>query len=159
MGPAPLRARRAAARCTKTLFSVLDVKSSWRKAVEEDRAQKLGRPGSALDGAAPGQQEAPPRTPAPLWDTWSIIASGAGGDVQFSLEQETLPELPSLDEDDGSFLDRQGTPDQEDLDLAGTTEKVFSLDLDSLETPSSPKTQEFVLPNLITFSPIDDRKC
>lgn len=138
--------------------------------MEEDRAQKLGRPGSALDGAAPGQQVAPPRTPPPPWDTF-INASGAGGDVQFSLEQETLPELPSLDEDEdegeGSFLDRQGTPDQEDsasgqdwrLDVAGTTEKVFSLDLDSLETPSSPKTQEFVLPNLITFSPIDDRKC
>lgn len=151
--------------------------------------EKLGRTlavggdlaGLALDcpprgGAPAGQQEAPSHTPPPLWDILSIKAidspSGDGG-VQFSLEQETLPELPScdslpsLDEEDGSFLDRRGTPDQEvsvsgqdwHVDLAGTTEKVFSLDLDSLETPSSPKTQEFVLPNLITFSPIDDRKC
>lgn len=150
------------------MFSVLDVKSSWRKAVEEDRAEKLGRTGSALDGAAAGQQVAPSHTPPPLWDALSIKAMDSPSDgVQFSLEQETLPELPSLDEEDGSFLDRQGTPDQEVsasdqdwlVDLAGTTEKVFSLDLDSLETPSSPKTQEDVLPNLITFSPIDDRKC
>lgn len=142
------------------MFSVLDVKSSWRKAVEEDRAERLG-------SAPRGQQAAPSRTPPPLWDTLSINASGGGGCVQFSLEQETLPELPSLDEEDGSFLDRRGTPDQEvsasgwdwPVDLTGATERVFSLDLDALETPSSPKTQEYVLPNLITFSPIDDRKC
>ncbi|XP_041841023.1 HAUS augmin-like complex subunit 6 [Melanotaenia boesemani] len=39
------------------------------------------------------------------------------------------------------------------------TEKLFSLDLDSLKTPSPPKKQEYSLPKLITFSPIDDMKC
>lgn len=39
------------------------------------------------------------------------------------------------------------------------TSKVFSLDLDTLEPPSSPKKQEYSLPKLITFSPIDDMKC
>lgn len=148
---------------TKTVFSVSDVKSSWRRAVEEDRAEKLGHTlevaGLASDapprGAAPGGQQE-----APLWDALSIKA---GDGVEFSLEEETLPELPScdsLDEEDGSFLDRRGTPGQDwPVGLAGTGEKVFSLDLDSLETPSPPKTQEYVLPNLITFSPIDDRKC
>ncbi|XP_011605069.2 HAUS augmin-like complex subunit 6 [Takifugu rubripes] len=151
----PFSTRKQLPRTPESL--ILDVKSSWRKAVEEDRAEKLGRP---------GQQEAPSRTPPPLWDTLSIDASGDDG-VLFGLEQETLPELPSLDEEDGSFLDRLGTPDQDvsasgqdwRVDLTGTTEKVFSLDLDSLETPSSPKMREYVLPNLITFSPIDDRKC
>lgn len=164
---------------TNTMFLVLDVKSSWRKAVEEDKAEKLGRAGTVGDdvtggvesrvvldctpngGAPADQQEAPSHTPPPLWDT----------SVQFALEQETLPELQgcdsllSLDEDDlksedGSFLNRRGTPDRDWRgDLAETTEKVFSLDLDNLEAPSTPKTQEYVLPNLITFSPIDDMKC
>ncbi|KAI3376501.1 hypothetical protein L3Q82_016953 [Scortum barcoo] len=40
-----------------------------------------------------------------------------------------------------------------------TTDKVFSLDLDALEAPSTPKKQEYSLPKLITFSPIDDLKC
>lgn len=39
------------------------------------------------------------------------------------------------------------------------TDKVFSLDLDTLETASPPKKQEFSLPKLITFSPMDDMKC
>ncbi|XP_072232364.1 HAUS augmin-like complex subunit 6 [Leuresthes tenuis] len=41
----------------------------------------------------------------------------------------------------------------------GNADQMFSLDLDSLETPSSPKKQEYSLPKLITFSPIDDMKC
>uniref|UniRef100_A0A667ZL99 HAUS augmin-like complex subunit 6 N-terminal domain-containing protein n=1 Tax=Myripristis murdjan TaxID=586833 RepID=A0A667ZL99_9TELE len=36
------------------------------------------------------------------------------------------------------------------------TEKVFSLDLDTLESPSPPNKQEYSLPKLVTFSPIDD---
>lgn len=163
---------------TNTMFLVLDVKSSWRKAVEEDKAEKLGRGtvghdvtggvesravlDCTLNGGAPvDQQEAPSQTPLPLWDT----------SAQFALDQETLPELQgcdsllSLDEDDlksedGSFLNLRGTSDGDWRgDLAETTEKVFSLDLDNLEAPSTPKTQEYVLPNLITFSPIDDIKC
>ncbi|XP_030635058.1 HAUS augmin-like complex subunit 6 [Chanos chanos] len=36
------------------------------------------------------------------------------------------------------------------------SEKVFSLDLEQLESPSPPQQEEFMLPNLVTFSPIDD---
>lgn len=43
--------------------------------------------------------------------------------------------------------------------LAESTDKVFSLELDALETLSPPSKQEYSLPRLITFSPIDDMKC
>lgn len=42
---------------------------------------------------------------------------------------------------------------------AELTDKVFSLELDALETLSPPSKQEYSLPRLITFSPIDDMKC
>lgn len=38
----------------------------------------------------------------------------------------------------------------------GSGEKVFSLDLDQLESFSSPLPEEIPLPNLITFSPMDE---
>ncbi|KAM4611511.1 HAUS augmin-like complex subunit 6 [Polymixia lowei] len=37
-----------------------------------------------------------------------------------------------------------------------TSDKVFSLGLDTLRSPSPPNKQEYSLPKLITFSPIDD---
>lgn len=40
-----------------------------------------------------------------------------------------------------------------------TSDKVFSLDLDALETQFPQKKQEYSLPQLISFSPIDDMKC
>lgn len=158
---------------TNELFPVLDVKSSWRKAVEEDRAQKLGRAvgeavldassdGRSNRGVSGGQQGELSDTPPPLWDT--LVADSPSGAVQFSLDQETLPScdsLLSLDEDED---ERRATPDQEgsrdwSRDSAGTAERAFSLDLDNLEVPSTPQMQEYVLPSLITFSPIDDMKC
>ncbi|XP_026155178.1 HAUS augmin-like complex subunit 6 [Mastacembelus armatus] len=39
------------------------------------------------------------------------------------------------------------------------SDKVFSLDLEKLETHSPPQKQEYSFPKLITFSPIDDMKC
>lgn len=42
---------------------------------------------------------------------------------------------------------------------AEATDKVFSLELEALEMLSPPKKQEHSLPELITFSPIDDMKC
>lgn len=42
---------------------------------------------------------------------------------------------------------------------AESTDKVFSLELDALDTLSPPSKQEYSLPRLITFSPIDDMKC
>lgn len=56
-----------------------------------------------------------------------------------------------------SGLDRDWL--SEPVKSVGGTDKVFSLDLDTLETPSPPKKQEYSLPKLITFSPIDDMKC
>lgn len=163
-----------------------------------------------------------------LWDTFNTDAqdspSGTGSSaVQFSLDHETLPEMPSCDsllslddeavdmeseeeEDellipslkteakhspltmarhhgllqqachDGSFTEsRKRTPQHlvsghmvpgldrdwlmEPAKAVEASDKVFSLDLDSLETPSPPKRQEYSLPTLITFSPIDDMKC
>lgn len=129
--------------------------------MEEDRVQKVGRE-AAWDASREGRSDAG-------------AADGQQGAAQeLSLEQETLPELPScdsllsLDEDqdedqDDCFLTRWATPHQlvQDWrrDSAATAEKVFSLDLDDLEAPSTPKTQEYVLPSLISFSPIDDMKC
>lgn len=157
---------------TNQLSPVLDVKTSWRRAVEEDRAQKLGQAvdassaGRSNGGVCGDQQGAPSETAPPLWDT--LLADSTSG-VQFSLDQETLPSCDSLlsldeDEDNGSFLDCRATPHQlvpaseQDWPRV-STEKVFSLDLDNLEAPSTPRTQEHVLPSLITFSPMDDMKC
>lgn len=162
-----------ARRLTNRLSPVLDVKTSWRRAVEEDRAQKLGQAvdaspgGRSNGGVCGGQQGAPSETAPPLWDT--LVADSPSGGVQFSLDQETLPSCDSLlsldeDGDDGSFLDGRATPHQlvpaseQDWPRV-STEKVFSLDLEDLEDPSSPRTQEHVLPSLITFSPVDDMKC
>lgn len=241
------------------------MKSSWRKAVEEDKAEKIQRSANFNDsvtGRVTPLQEihnvlpspsAPPKsvscnlTPTVtrhssppvsqqgallkstlLWDTFNNEAldspSGTGSSaIQFSLDCETLPELPSCDsllslddeavdvkseEDDdellipslkteaeqlpltarhrlgqiqqacdvGSFMENvKRTPEcllldhsAPDLDRdwlmepamsVEATNKVFSLDLDTLETPSPPKKQEYSLPKLITFSPIDDMKC
>ncbi|XP_071020550.1 HAUS augmin-like complex subunit 6 isoform X2 [Oncorhynchus clarkii lewisi] len=38
----------------------------------------------------------------------------------------------------------------------GATDKVFSLDLDTLESPSPPRKEQFSLSQLLTFSPIED---
>nr|XP_029530440.1 HAUS augmin-like complex subunit 6 [Oncorhynchus nerka] len=38
----------------------------------------------------------------------------------------------------------------------GATDKVFSLDLDTLESPSPPRKEPFSLSQLLTFSPIED---
>lgn len=223
------------------------MKSSWRKAVEEDEAQR-NSPSAELNNdltgrlSPIGQQlnlspDAPSQTasctsaPTPadrdassfcqqavvpksslLWDTFSTEAhdspSGTGSSaVQFSLDHETLPEMPSSDslnledeavdmtsEDDEVLIPSLKTRFKETLltspheasrkvcpiDGPGTPlsdcrvssmetswlikpaspdekKQVFSLDLDSLD--SSPKKQEFSLPTLITFSPIDDMKC
>lgn len=157
-----------------------------------------------------------------LWDNFNTEAldnsSGRGSTVvQFSLDHETLPELPSCDsllsvddeavhmksdEDEDEFLipslkakqspsvtrrhldaiqqaSSDGpvmrTPESllSDYKVSGldrdwlmdhatsneTPDKVFSLDFDSLEMPSPPKKQDYSLPKLITFSPIDDMKC
>ncbi|CAF96683.1 unnamed protein product [Tetraodon nigroviridis] len=158
----PFSTRKQLPRTPESL--ILDVKSSWRKAVEEDRAQRLGRAQEtpAGDGRSTSGPWATP-TPPPPWD-----ALAAGGLVQLGLDQETLPELPgcdsllSLDEDEGPSPDARATPPRggsAGRPDRGTAEKVFSLDLDHLEAPSTPKTQEYSLPSLIAFSPVDDATC
>lgn len=232
----------------------MDVKSSWRKAVEEDKAEKSGRSAKFNDSVtgrltplydAPSQSVScsiiptvPSHSSPPvsqqgvvlksslLWDTFNTEApdspSGTGSSaVLFSLDHETLPEMPSCDSllslddeavdmkseddddllipslrseakqsprttrhhlgqiqqacDDGSFLEGRKRAQcllsdhtvsgldtdwlMEPAKSVEATDKVFSLDLDTLETPSTPKKQEYSLPKLITFSPIDDLKC
>lgn len=228
-------------------FQVLDVKSSWRKAVEEDEAEKKRQTKlcESLTGLSPSppslgvscnlsptdtshssplasQQGASHKT-SQLWTTSntelldSLSATVSSG-VHFSLDHETLPEMPSCDSllslDDEAFDVQCGDEEElliPSLKMDGTnstlatrhqfqqscsngsfTEKLrvpeclltndtaldvdsnwlvppaktvdsnqaFSLDLDSLDTPLPPKMQEYSLPKLITFSPIDDdMKC
>lgn len=217
------------------------MKSSWRKALEEDKAEKRGRAvavdDSVMDRLTPieqscnllespfslalgvtshsdapvSQQGVPSLRTTQLWDTFAAdsLNGTVSSAIQFSLDQETLPELPSCDsllslDDDmadvksdnddellipslknaispcpvkeqgdcGSIMEsRKRTPEcllsdhvvsswlVDSTKLAETTDKVFSLELDALETPSPPKKQEYSLPKLITFSPIDDMKC
>lgn len=226
---------------------VLDVKSSWRKAVEEDEAEKMQRTTKLNDSVTWLSPAAPPHrvsfNPSPpvtshssppvsqqgatlksslLWCTFNTEApdspSGTGSSaVQFSLDNETLPEMPSCDsllslddeaidvsfeeEDEellipflksesvktpqttrcqikqacgsGSFMGNVRTPECLLLDhdaphsgsewlmqpaKSDSTNKVFSLDLDTLDTASPTKTPEYSLPKLITFSPMDDMK-
>lgn len=238
---------------------VMDVKSSWRKAIEEDEAEKIRQSAKTNDSVtgsltplkeprgvllspdAPVQSVSCSVTPLvtthsrpPVsqqevllkstlsWDTFNTEAldspSGMGSSaIQFTLDHETLPELPSCDsllslddeevdmkteedEDfvmpslkteakrsplathrqlepavDGSLENRKGTPDcllsgysvsgldrdwlMEPATPVEASDKVFSLDLDTLGTPSPSKKQDYSLPKLITFSPIDDMKC
>uniref|UniRef100_A0A4W6EHC5 HAUS augmin-like complex, subunit 6 n=1 Tax=Lates calcarifer TaxID=8187 RepID=A0A4W6EHC5_LATCA len=255
----PFSTRKQLPRTPESLIK--DVKSSWRKAVAEDKAEKIQRSAKyndsitgrltpleephnvSLSSNAPSQSVSCSITPAvrspPVfqqeallkstlsWDTFNIEAldspSGTGSSaVQFSLDHETLPEMPSCDSllslddeamdmkseeedellipslkaqakqsplttaynqgqtqqacDDCSFMEsRKKTPEcllsgrivsgldrdwlMEPAKSVEASDKVFSLDLDTLETPSPPKKQEYSLPKLITFSPIDDRKC
>ncbi|XP_071333768.1 HAUS augmin-like complex subunit 6 isoform X2 [Trachinotus anak] len=255
----PFSTRKQLPRTPESL--IMDVKSSWRKAVEEDKAEKIRRSAKfddsitgwltspqkphnvLLSSNAPSQSvtpavtnhSSPPVCPQGvllkstlLWDTFNTEAldspSGTGSSaVQFSLEHETLPEMPSFDSllslddeavdmkseeeedvllipslkteakhspltmahhrspiqqacDGSSFIEsRKRTPESlvsghmvsgldrdwlmEPAKSVESSDKVFSLDLDRLETPSPPKKQEYSLPTLITFSPIDDMKC
>ncbi|XP_019951067.2 HAUS augmin-like complex subunit 6 [Paralichthys olivaceus] len=248
----PFSTRKQLPRTPESL--IMDVKSSWRKAVEEDRAEKLRRSAKFNDSVTErlaSFQEPPDvstssdsqslscSTSPPvvshssppvcqqgasfkttlLWDTLDSLSGTGSSAVQFTLDQETLPEMSSCDsllslDDDG--VDMKGKDDDNFLVpslktdaklspqtttprgqtqqaceggsfiksrtktpeclLSGDTvsgvdrdwltgqpveasDKVFSLDLDTLKTPSPPKKQEFSLPQLITFSPIDDMKC
>lgn len=189
------------------------MKSSWRKALEEDEAEKAGLAVVADDSvvgrltpleesgvtghgdASVSQQGAFSLRSGQLWDTFDSPSGTGSSAVQFSLDHETLPEMSSCDSllslsdeeeeellipslqteatvhrppgliqqqpsDTGSFVEsRKRSP--ECLLTGGVVsdavDKVFSLDLDRLETPSPPK-EEYSLPKLITFSPIDDMK-
>ncbi|KAM4564874.1 HAUS augmin-like complex subunit 6 isoform 1-T1 [Fundulus diaphanus] len=140
-----------------------------------------------------------------LWDTYADAhdsPSGTGSSaVQFSLDQETLPEMPSFDslnpEDEAVDVTSDDDDEEEEVlfpslkqslltpahrgsnvspkggagygvpavggswlveaEAAEEASKVFSLELDSLDSPQ--KKQDYGLPALITFSPIDDMKC
>lgn len=219
----------------------MDVKSCWRKAIKEDRVEKIrhslkyddsitGRltpleePRDVLLSPDPSLPSVSCNITPPVchqgtlhkstlsWDTFNAEvpdnSSGTGSSVvHFSLDQETLPELPSCDSllslddeaedlkseeelfipslttkanqsplithhhlgqidflDGFSMDDRNKTPilckqwPKEPVMPVEALDKVFSLDLDALGTHTTPEKQEYSLPNLITFSPIDDRK-
>ncbi|XP_041821248.1 HAUS augmin-like complex subunit 6 isoform X2 [Chelmon rostratus] len=80
----------------------------------------------------------------------------ACSDGSFMESREKTPECLLLDHK-VCGLDRDWL--MEPVKPVEATDKVFSLDLDTLETPSPPKKQEYSLPKLITFSPLDDMKC
>uniref|UniRef100_A0A3P8U5J3 HAUS augmin-like complex subunit 6 N-terminal domain-containing protein n=1 Tax=Amphiprion percula TaxID=161767 RepID=A0A3P8U5J3_AMPPE len=240
----PFSTRKQLPRTPESL--ILDVKSSWRKAVEEDNAKKIQQ-SADFDGSIM-RRLSPLREPCSLllspdaashnvscsvtpavmlhggphadrqgallkssfsWDTFNaepLDSLSGSSSVQFSLQHETLPEMPSCDsllslgdetvamrsEDEELLIPllkiestqsplttrhrraslMEKTPECLVSDYKGSdrdwlmepattqpTDKVFSLDLDALETHSPPKKQEYSLPKLITFSPIDDMKC
>ncbi|XP_008434092.1 HAUS augmin-like complex subunit 6 isoform X2 [Poecilia reticulata] len=212
----PFAARKQLPRTPESL--IMNVKSSWRKAVEEDEAKKaswsaelqdsitdrLSPVGRLRDAVPDASAQTPadhgsssfckrlvfPKSP-PLWDTLNAEAhdspSGTGSSaIQFSLDHETLPEIPSCDsldledeavaltseEDEEALVPasktklKQTSPDYktsraedgwlvEPAASDGKRNKVFSLD----SPDSPPAKQEYSLPTLITFSPIDDMKC
>ncbi|KAK1889689.1 HAUS augmin-like complex subunit 6 [Dissostichus eleginoides] len=92
---------------------ILDVKNSWRKAVEEDKAEKMERITKFNDSVKSlltplhenievQSQKGVSRKSSLLWDTFDTEALDSLSDtgssaVQFSLDQETLPEMPSYD--------------------------------------------------------------
>ncbi|XP_055085037.1 HAUS augmin-like complex subunit 6 isoform X2 [Periophthalmus magnuspinnatus] len=229
----PFSTRKQLPRTPESL--IMDVKSSWRKAVEEDKAERLrstklsdsilghltplGEPAFSFQSPFAPPPDKPKLSPPPPettpsvcqqgammksnlgWDTFNTemdSPSGTGSSaVQFSLDHETLPEMPScdsflsLDDVDIKSEEEEASPDEQtglkrsenlfagqinqpdtnllspelptlDRDWAvdpvksdKTGDKKFSLDFDTLGSPSTP-TQEYSLPKLITFSPIDD---
>ncbi|KAJ8262088.1 hypothetical protein GJAV_G00162040 [Gymnothorax javanicus] len=68
------------------------------------------------------------------------------GEESFTCCREKTPEPPSP-------VDPRNFPEALEWETSG---KVFSLDLDSLESPSISKREELSLPKLVTTSPIDD---
>ncbi|XP_034413296.1 HAUS augmin-like complex subunit 6 isoform X2 [Cyclopterus lumpus] len=219
----PFSTRKQLQRTPESL--ILDVKTSWRKAVEEDKAEKivlLSKFNEGVKGVLTPLHEQPVSFKSSLlWDTFNTEAldclSGIGSSaVLYSLDQETLPEMPSCDSllslddeeeyDDellmpsvntetpspltkrhsldqiqqecgnGSFMENRmrmpeclnqkpcewtedGDWQMEPSKSVKVADTVFSLDLDTLGTPSPPKKKEYSLPKLITFSPMDDMKC
>ncbi|XP_056298770.1 HAUS augmin-like complex subunit 6 [Pseudoliparis swirei] len=222
----PFSTRKQLSRTPESL--ILDVKTSWRKAIEEDEAEKtmrLSKFNESLKGfLTPLDEQQVSLKSTLLWDTFDTegfdCRSGTGSSAfLYSLDHETLPEMPSCDSllslddeaedtrsevDDellipsvktetplttrhhlaqvqqecgnGSFMETRTPPpkclNQNPRDWTGdrdwqmepsksveAADEVFSLDLDTLGTPSPPKKQEDSLPKLITFSPMDDMKC
>lgn len=226
----PFSTRKQLPRTPESLIK--DVKSSWRKAVEEDEAKKIGQSIKFNGGSGTGQfsplyephnvwlsPEAPKSVPSSATPAVTSCSSPPFDQQGDLLDHETLPEMSSCDslsldevvdvesEEDDELLipalkneatqtplttrqhlsqirqasddyfmeSRKRTPEcllsdhtvsgldrdwlMEPAKLVEATDKVFSLDLDTLETPSTPK-EEYSLPKLITFSPIDDEiKC
>ena len=82
----------------------------------------------------------------------------AFGEASFMDHRQGVPE-PSLSQHDKRTLDARDRLMAATLETSATvevTDKVFSLDLDTLESPSPPRTGQYNLPQLFTFSPIDD---
>ncbi|CAN9509516.1 unnamed protein product [Ophioblennius macclurei] len=202
---------------------IVDVRRSWQKALKEDEATKQRtvtfndhqqKPSPLHEQRDVFSPEAPSNLDSSsiifpvrgrssqhkvlqstlLWDTFNAEGVDQRA-VLFSLEHETLPELPSFDspnlrdvtnsddeEEQATEVSppprqiqqmpqhirtpecllsdfRRALADRDSLkepDAETAPDKVFSLDLDKLQTPSPFKKQENSLPKLLTFSPIDD---
>ncbi|CAB1351742.1 unnamed protein product [Coregonus sp. 'balchen'] len=82
----------------------------------------------------------------------------AFGEASFMDCRQGAPE-PSLPQHGERSLDASDWLMAATLETAATvevTDNVFSLDLDTLESPSPPRKGQYNLPQLFTFSPIDD---
>uniref|UniRef100_A0A4W4GMT8 HAUS augmin-like complex subunit 6 N-terminal domain-containing protein n=1 Tax=Electrophorus electricus TaxID=8005 RepID=A0A4W4GMT8_ELEEL len=207
-----------------TVSLVMDVRTSWRKAVEEGKAEKHEMFHDGLSCLIKPTTEANERNPSPelfslggsisadhlpcssplsqqgasphstvIWDSSQLEAFSPSSSsiIHFSIANENFPAM----ENDGSCICGDGPQgDQDEMEeeflpsvvshspervtthhmaqfqladflpsakrmspgyssCAG--EKVFSLDLDQVESFSSPQ-RELTLPNLMTFSPMDE---
>uniref|UniRef100_A0A4W4GQU6 HAUS augmin-like complex subunit 6 N-terminal domain-containing protein n=1 Tax=Electrophorus electricus TaxID=8005 RepID=A0A4W4GQU6_ELEEL len=203
---------------------IMDVRTSWRKAVEEGKAEKHEMFHDGLSCLIKPTTEANERNPSPelfslggsisadhlpcssplsqqgasphstvIWDSSQLEAFSPSSSsiIHFSIANENFPAM----ENDGSCICGDGPQgDQDEMEeeflpsvvshspervtthhmaqfqladflpsakrmspgyssCAG--EKVFSLDLDQVESFSSPQ-RELTLPNLMTFSPMDE---
>ncbi|KAI4900139.1 hypothetical protein NFI96_023867 [Prochilodus magdalenae] len=221
---------------------IMDVRASWRKAVEEGKAERHGRDQDSLSVLITPISETKERSPSPKFSptgftrssadlppcssppfqrgaslhstvTWSssqleALGQSSSDIIQLSIAHETFPDM----ENDGSFncSDDQLPQVQDEMEelvlppvvshcteaenafqmarerLAALGEspfkggrketasdvlasarrmspvlnscggKVFSLDLEQLEGFSSPVREELTLPNLVTFSPMEE---
>ncbi|XP_078147931.1 HAUS augmin-like complex subunit 6 [Centroberyx gerrardi] len=98
------------------------------------------------------------RTPLNARQRVGQIQQACGG-TSFMDNRKRTPEC-LLSRHEVTGLDRDwlmaATMEMETAASVAANDKVFSLDLDTLKSPSPPNKQEYSLPKLVTFSPIDD---
>ncbi|CDQ68659.1 unnamed protein product [Oncorhynchus mykiss] len=188
LGEDPFSTRKQIPRTPESL--ILDVKSSWQRAVEEGEAQKAClsatfdcdnicgclMPLSEVHEASLGHDFSSLSTSLDPTNGCSTAAPQQASLMSTLIDQETLPELPGNDSSLLTSINSRDISNTEEeelllphipyllptetepalLDARRLTDKVFSLDLDTLESPSPPRTGQYNLPQLFTFSPIDD---
>ncbi|XP_062849230.1 HAUS augmin-like complex subunit 6 [Trichomycterus rosablanca] len=216
---------------------IMDVRTSWRKAVEEGKSEKHGKSHDSLSCLVAPVPEVQKRAPSPelfsisasaiaqadplpysslpsqqgnslhstvSWDSSQLdaLSQSSSNIIHFSIAHETFPD----EESDGSMNCSGGSREMQEAEelllppvvshlsetetalemarrhlndsftgriketksdyvpsallaspgLGSCKEKMFSLDLDQLESFTSPLRGDLTLPNLVTFSPMDE---